>query len=55
MIKNITIQRVDEKVFNNQNPRRIIGHDKTFALKLVKLLIQASDIEVISRAIIQLI
>lgn len=55
VIKNITIQRVDDKVFNQENPRRIIGQDQAFVQKLVKLLIQANDIEVVSGAIIQLL
>ena len=55
VIKNITIQRVDEKTFNQENPRRIIAQDKSFVEKLVNLLIEMSDIEIVSREIIQLI
>ena len=46
---------MDEKTFNQENPRRIIGQDKSFVQKLVNLLIQMSDIEIVSREIIQLI
>ena len=55
VIKNITIQRVEDKSFNQENPRRIIGQDKSFVQKLVNLLIQTADIEIVSREIIQLI
>ena len=43
VIKNVTIQRVDEAAFNQENPRRIIGQDKSFVKKLVGLLIEMAD------------
>lgn len=53
-IKNLQISKLDEKVLNQENPRRIVGQDKVFLEKLILLLERGLE-ERVQREIISLI
>ena len=38
VIKNIKIKKIDEKVLDKENPRRLIGQNRQFVGKLIEMM-----------------